>query len=177
MLDVVFANFADLKFVLADSGLVTPGTYHPPLSIDVFWPHVNNINLNCEFSYQIFASGNYTLLYSILSTYDCSSVYETSSVDAVVTSLNAAVRRAMEQANSLPGSPIHEGKKNYFLRRFKNKPSEYFYDRFSYYRKLVKNTIKSNRLTWLKSVDNNLKSRPQNFWKYVSNFNNTSGSI
>jgi hypothetical protein len=32
--------------------LVTPDTYHSPLSIDVFLPHVNN-NLNCENSYSI----------------------------------------------------------------------------------------------------------------------------
>jgi hypothetical protein len=38
MLDLVFANFTDLKSVPAHSGLVTPDTYHPPLSIDVFLP-------------------------------------------------------------------------------------------------------------------------------------------
>jgi hypothetical protein len=38
MLDLVFANFTDLKSVPAHSGLVTPDTYHPPLSIDVFCP-------------------------------------------------------------------------------------------------------------------------------------------
>jgi hypothetical protein len=93
-------HFTDLKSVPADSGLLTPDTYHPPLSIDVFLPHVNN-NLNCEFSYRNFAAGNYTLLYNIPSACDWSSVYETSSVDVAVTSLNAAVRGAMEQANSL----------------------------------------------------------------------------
>jgi hypothetical protein len=66
MLDLGFANFTDIKSVPTNSGLVTPDTYHPPLSIDVFSPHVNN-NLNCEFSYQNFAAGNYTLLYNILS--------------------------------------------------------------------------------------------------------------
>jgi hypothetical protein len=35
MLDLVFANFTDLKSVSVDSGLVTPDTYCPPLSIDV----------------------------------------------------------------------------------------------------------------------------------------------
>jgi hypothetical protein len=61
-------------------------------------------------------------------------------------------------------------KKNYFHRRFKKWPSDYFYDRFAYYRKLVKNTIKSDRLRWLKSIYNNLKSQPQHFWKYISHF-------
>jgi hypothetical protein len=27
--------------------------------------------------------------------------------------------------------------------------------------------MKSNRLRWLKSNDNNLKSQPQHFWKYI----------
>jgi hypothetical protein len=96
MLDLVFANCTDLKSVPADSGLVVPDTYHPPLNIDVFLPNVNN-NLNYEFSYRIFTAGNYSLLYNILSAYDWSSVYETS-VDVAVASLNAAVRGAMERA-------------------------------------------------------------------------------
>jgi hypothetical protein len=77
--------------------LVTPDKYHPPLNTDVLLPNVNN-TLNYEFSYQIFAAGNYILLYNILSAYDWPSMCETSSVDVAVASLNAAVRGAMEQA-------------------------------------------------------------------------------
>jgi hypothetical protein len=96
MLDPVFANFTDLKSVPADSGFATPNIYHPPLSIDVFLPQVNT-NLNCEFSYQNFAAGTYTLLYNIVYGYHWSSVYEASSTDVEIASLNAAVRGAMEQ--------------------------------------------------------------------------------
>ncbi|PNF21153.1 hypothetical protein B7P43_G05118, partial [Cryptotermes secundus] len=164
MLDLVFANFTDLKSVPADSGLVATDIYHPPLNIDVLLPNVNS-NLKCEFSYQNFAAGNYALLYNILSTYDWSSVYETSSVDVAVASLSVAVRSAMEQA--IPCGYRYKSKyphwfsytlryyitkKNYFHCRFKKNPSDYFYDRFTYHRKLVKNTIKSDRLRWLKSV-------------------------
>jgi hypothetical protein len=92
MLDLVFANFT----VPSDSGLVTPDTYHPPLSTDVYLPHVNN-NLNYECSYLFFAAGNYALFYNSLFTCDSSSVYETSSVDTEVASLNTAVRGAIEQ--------------------------------------------------------------------------------
>jgi hypothetical protein len=97
MPDLVFGNFSDLKLVPVDSGLVTPDTYHPPFSIDVLLPHVDN-NLNSEIRYLIYATGNYTLLYNILSTHGWSSVYETTSVDTAVASLNAAVHGAMEQA-------------------------------------------------------------------------------
>jgi hypothetical protein len=96
-LDLVFANFSDLKLVPAHSVLFTPVTYNPPFIVDVLLPHVNN-NLNSEISYLIFSAGNYTLLYNILSTYDWSSVSETTAVDTAVASLNAAVRCAMEQA-------------------------------------------------------------------------------
>jgi hypothetical protein len=63
----------------------------------------------------------------------------------------------------------YTAKNYYFHHRFKKKPTDCLYDRFSFYRKLVKSTIKSDRLSWLKSQDN-LKSLPQHFWKYVSNF-------
>jgi hypothetical protein len=58
------------------------------------------------------------LLYNILSTYDWSSVSETTAVDTAVASLNAAVRCVMEQeiprdysckSNFPPGSPTPQG--------------------------------------------------------------------
>jgi hypothetical protein len=44
ILELLSANFTDLKSVPYDSGLVTPDihVYHPPLSIDVFLLHINN---------------------------------------------------------------------------------------------------------------------------------------
>jgi hypothetical protein len=41
MLDLIFADFTDLKSVPADSGVVAPDIYHPPMSIDVILPHDN----------------------------------------------------------------------------------------------------------------------------------------
>jgi hypothetical protein len=104
-------------------------------------------------------------------------VYETTSVDTAVASLNAAVRGAMEQAiprgysrkSKFPPWFYHAlrhyiAKKSDLHHRFKKRPSHYFYDRFALYRKLVKSTIKPDRLRWLKSIDNNLNSQPQHFW-------------
>jgi hypothetical protein len=39
-----------------------------------------------------------------------------------------------------------------------------------FYRKLVKATINCDRLSWLKSLDENLKLQPKQFWKYVTSF-------
>jgi hypothetical protein len=111
-------------------------------------------------------------------------VYDTTSVDAAVASLNAVVQDAMEQA--IPRGIIksksefphwYSGslryyikKKNYFYRRFKKEKTDSLYQNFSFYRKLVKATTKSDRLRWLTSIDENLKSQPKQFWKYVASF-------
>jgi hypothetical protein len=81
--------------------------------------------------------GDYTLHYNILSTYQWSCVYGTTSVNAAVASLNAVVQDAMEQEiphgiiNSQAKFPhqyssslrFYIRKKNYFYRHFKNKKS------------------------------------------------------
>jgi len=52
------------------------------------------------------------------------------------------------------------------------------YSAFSYFLKLVRDTIMSDRLRWLKSADDNLKIQPIEFWKYVSNLKRkTDGQI
>jgi hypothetical protein len=38
---------------------------------------------------------------------------------------------------------------------------------FYYYYKLVKITIKADRLHELRSIEDNLKTNPKDFWKYV----------
>jgi hypothetical protein len=59
-------------------------------------------------------------------------------------------------------------KKNYYHRCFKKNKSDIYYSKFSYYRKLVKNAVKSDRSRWLKSIDESLKNIPKKFWNYVS---------
>jgi hypothetical protein len=104
-------------------------------------------------------------------------------VDDAVTSLNADVLNAMDQA--VPRGFIRKSKfphcfssslryyiwkNDYYYRRFKKKNFNYFYNKFSFYRKLVEATIKSDRLRWLKSIDDNLKLQPKQFWKYVASY-------
>jgi hypothetical protein len=106
-------DFKHLKSLPANFGLVKPDSYHPPLIIDVSLPYVNKY-FNCEFSYQNFAAGNYSLLYSILLTYDWSRVHKASSVDAAVASMPLYEMPWTKQflvaisasPDFLPGSPI-----------------------------------------------------------------------
>jgi hypothetical protein len=211
-LDLVFANFTDLKSVPADSGLVKPDTHHPPLSTDVYLPHFIN-NLNREFSCRDFAVRNSALLYNIqvcmkllLLMYPSRGsmlLFEMpwgrQLLMAVIASPNSTpgfsntlryyiVNRSLKVAAQGPdfGPPlihtyIHTHyivKKNYFHRRFKKIWADYFHGKFVFYRKLTTNSIKSDRLRWLMSIYNNLKSQPHHFWKYVSNFRkHRSGSV
>jgi hypothetical protein len=110
-------------------------------------------------------------------------LYSETSVDAAVDRLNFAVTQAIDlavpsghiQKHKYPDwfsgkLKIYIKKKNYFYRRYKKYTSDCFYDKFSYYRKLVKATAKTDGFRWLQSVDKNLKSHPKQFWKYVSQF-------
>jgi hypothetical protein len=51
---------------------------------------------NVYISYKRFSAGDYAVFYNVLSTYDCSSRYNETSVDAAVDSLNVAVIQAKE---------------------------------------------------------------------------------
>jgi hypothetical protein len=65
---LVFANFNDIRITSADSGIVKTEAYHPPLIIDILLPTATTAR-NWEYSYFKFSSGDYTLLYNILSTH------------------------------------------------------------------------------------------------------------
>jgi hypothetical protein len=74
-----------------------PDNYHLHLIKNIHQPFATCMH-NYVYSYRKFSSGDYKLLYNILSTYACSCVYNTTSVDSAVTSLNAAVQDAMKHA-------------------------------------------------------------------------------
>jgi hypothetical protein len=56
------------------------------------------------------------------------------------------------------------------LRTYEKSKSDHRNRGFAYCGKLIKTTIKRDRSHWLKFVDENLKTKPNNFWKYVSQF-------
>jgi hypothetical protein len=182
LLDLIFSNVADFSVNYGVHSLVHPDVYHPPFVTELKLP-TRRSNMLSGISFRKYSSGDYLMLYDTLSTYDWSSVYNETSVDAAVDRLTVAVTHAI--AMSVPTGctnrckfPVwfsselksYIRKKNYFYRRCKKYKSNYFYDKFSSYRGLVKATIRSDKLQWLKSIDNNLKNNPVHFWKYVSSF-------
>jgi hypothetical protein len=89
--------------------------------------------------------------------------------------INLSVLNGRFSTNKYPawfssGLKTYIKNKNYIYRRYKKLKADCFYHKLSFYRKLVKTTIKSDRTRWLHSVDENLKSHPQQFWKYVSQY-------
>lgn len=182
LLDLVFSNFVDISLDHVQYGLVHPDPYHPPFIIDCSIPQRRNHH-NSNTVYRRFPAGDYTLLYNTLLSHDWSSLYSESSVDAAVDRLNDVIIKAINLAVPIGRVSKHKypawfssrlktyiNKKNYFHRRYKQFKTDCFYDKFSFYRKLVKSTLKSDRSRWLNSVDENLKSHPQQFWKYVSQY-------
>jgi hypothetical protein len=96
LLDLVFANFSDVAVSNSYIDLVEPDTFHPSIAIDLsifLPPYAQSLR-----SFHNYASGDYSLLYTLLSSYDWSRVYRESSVDSAVTQLSAAVSEAMDLA-------------------------------------------------------------------------------
>jgi hypothetical protein len=97
LLDLVFSNFADLSVDHPDNGLVQPDNFHPPFTIGCTKP-VRRSKQNCNIFCKRFSAGNYAVLYNSLSTYNWSSLYNETSVDAAVDRLNLAVIQAIDLA-------------------------------------------------------------------------------
>jgi hypothetical protein len=144
---------------------------------------VRRCKQNFNISYKSFSAGDYAVLYNVMSTYDWFSVYNETSADAAFDRLNIAVTRAIDLAvpsgyikkHTYPAwfsgkLKVNIKKKNYFYRRYKKFKADYFCGKFSFHRKLVKTTIKTDRFDWLRSVDENLKYHAKQFWNYVSQF-------
>jgi hypothetical protein len=139
----------------ADFGLIKPDAYHSPLIIRTYLQHFSN-NPTSTPPYRNYSAGDYVLLYSNLSACDWSDVYNSTSVDEAVACLSATVHGAMEK--SIPYSHARKSKfppwfskalryyiakKNYHHRRLQKKQRSYYYDKFVFYRKPVKHSIKS----------------------------------
>jgi hypothetical protein len=182
LLDLIFSNVTDFSINYDVHCLVHPDVYHPPFVTELKLP-TRTSNMLSSISFRKYYSGDYLTLYNTLSTYDWSSVYNETSVDAAVDRLTVPVTHAI--AMSVPTGYTNRCKfpvrfssefksyireKNYFYRRFKKYKSNYLYDKISSCRRLVKATIRSDKLQWLKSIDDNLKTNPVHFWKYVSLF-------
>jgi hypothetical protein len=123
---------------------------------------------------------DYAVLYNALSDYDWSSLYNETAVDTTVgrfkSCCNSSHRFSFfldtsKSINILLGSFVKSKayiKKIIFIHVTSSK--RLFYDKISFYHKLVKETTKNNRFRWLKSVEENPKSHSKQFWKYVSQF-------
>jgi hypothetical protein len=181
-LDLVFTNFDRVCTFFTDAGVVKPNAFHPPIVIEIPLDLHNSMSYHAH-SYHKYASGDYSLLFSFLFNYDWSCVYSNNTVDAAVDSFTDVILQDMDLAvpqgffrkSRFPQWFSHTlicyiQEKNCFYRRHKESKNEYYYNQFSHYGKLVKITIKSGRLNWYNSIDDDVKTQPSKFRRYVSSF-------
>lgn len=122
-------------------------------------------------------------LYKVLFIYDWSCMYSQTSPDSAAQHLSSAVIKALNL--SIPCTchdrskyqqwfsntlKYYISRKSHFYHRYKKNQSLDAYSAISCFHKLIKTTIKSERLCWLKSLDDSIKTQPSDFWKYVTNF-------
>jgi hypothetical protein len=116
-----------------------------------------------KFSYRNYAAGDYNLLYSLLCVCDWSCVCKNNNVDDTVDCFTSIILQATDLAilwNTVSKpkfshwlSPVlkyYIRKKNYFCGRYRKHKSDQYYSKFSYSKRLVKITNKSDRLNWYK---------------------------
>jgi hypothetical protein len=128
--------------------------------------------------------------FTIFILFESSCVYNQSSTGSAINQLNSAVSEALKLAIPYKFSrkskfpcwfssslKYFTCKKNLHLRRYKKTKSDTHYSYFTYFRKLVKLTIKSDGQQWFKYIDDSLKTHPQHLWKYVCNFKRKDNSF
>ena len=147
--------------------------------ICLFWRKII-IQIVAFFNYSL---GNYDKLYWILNNQDWSCLFNLTCVDTAVKVLNDIITTSISQCVpyfciNRPKFPSWFSKDLIFFikmkakyhRRYKRSKSKHHYELFSKYRKLVKTTIKLDRMKWYTNINDNLKSNPNQFWKYVRRF-------
>jgi hypothetical protein len=97
LLDLVFANFSCFNVTISNLDLVEPDVLHPSVVIDLSSTIVSSRSQPTRLS-RDYARADYFLLYSYLSSYDWSCVYNQSSTDSAVNQLNSVVTDALNLA-------------------------------------------------------------------------------
>ena len=180
-LDLVLSNYEQLEVNSTQIGLVKEDRYHPTLEItirEMEW--LKNEN-NAESFY--FPSGNYQTLYTQLLEYNWSDVLLNTTIDDAAESFNFAIHKAMRDNIPLKKSRLQRfpkwfSKRLIYLlkckrnahRKFKKTGENADYVLFSGLRRDVRRELDLCKKAYAQSVENDLSSKPTNFWKYINRF-------
>jgi hypothetical protein len=143
MLGLVLFNIGDLHINFRDTGMVKSDVCHPPLSIEMAFI-VKTCFETSEFSYFKYASGDFTLIYQILSSHDWSCVYSESAVVGAVASRNSAVPEAVDR--SIPQDSV---KGSNFPSWFSRTLRHYILKKGYHHRRLKKISLTITTVTFL----------------------------
>jgi hypothetical protein len=158
MLDLVFSNIADLHITFPGTGMVKPDVFHPPLSIVMpsFVKHVPKL-VNYRTSNTLVVIIHYYITFFLhMSGHVCIQnlllmLLLPASIPLFMKPLIALFPEALLNDLIFPiGCPHSRAlyfEKEFYYRRFKKNKTDLYYSKFSYYRKLVKITIQSDRST------------------------------
>jgi hypothetical protein len=168
--------------------VAAPDNYHPPLNLDF------KLTLDSQPTFLTtrhnYGQGDYLLFYNTLSNYYWSCVLNENSVDSAVYNFTDNVSETINETipfvKPTNSSFLHWfsksliyyiKKKIFFFKKYKKSKSDFYYSILSYYSKLVKINRTVDRLDWLKTIDNGLRTQPKHFWKYISKFKRNDQSV
>lgn len=187
-LDLFFTDYEEVKLSRSTTHLVSEDLYHPTLELIVY--RMSCLKRKQNASYLHFPSGDYLGLYNQLYCHDWTGVLLQSSLGEAVEALNSAILTAMK--DNIPmrksRSPKYPGwysagliellkQKRLAHRAYKRSGKEEDYFRFACRRRDVKFEIGRCRDNYNGTVESELISKPQNFWKYVNRFRKETNQI
>ena len=183
MLDLVFTNFLSINTAKSDFPLVSEDLYHPALIINcdlvtterhINFPTANNYRYN-------FKKADFKNLYEYICNVDWSHINNFVQVDEALNEFYRILYEALDKfvptyrccTSNFPPWFTFEIKSNlktkeYFRKKWIKTRQLTYYDEFKRLRTLIKNLVKTAYEEYIDKVENNIKSNPSEFWKYVN---------
>jgi hypothetical protein len=180
LLDLVFSSFDTPTVQLANTPIVSPGSYHPPLFIS--FPFPTPITAQVTHKYRDFKSADYKSMLRYRGSFDWESTFSLYSVDdsavvfndALLSSINQFVPIKVFSPSKFPKwtSTIFKNliitkKKAHAVYKRTKSISDYLV--FSEYRAKCKRQSKVDYSAHIRHTEEALSSSPSKFWKFVNN--------
>lgn len=183
MLDLCFTNCDEFELSIANDPLVPEDRHHEALVLacePCALPRVSYRPSKPRYN-----KGDYLPLYNTVNKHNWAYFYSLNNVDDKVTYITETIQTAM--SNCIPTSspkismfPIWFSKtsiyltkrKNHFHKLFKRTGNTNYQSNFIQFRKSAKRSIKIDKITYFKNLNDNISKNPKKFWEYVKSIRN-----
>ena len=191
LLDLIFTNCVDEKCVINTNDILVPlDNYHPALDLlcnSSF--DSNEIYSSSSFKFD-FKNANYASVVSELTNYDCSSFMLINDIEdlcaefyRLVYAANFRTVPVIKVRNSsnyqcpwmTPEIYAVKSMKNRVYRTWRMNRNNLDFNNYKHLKSLLKSSLATAYLNYIRDIQNGIKSSPSNFWSYIKTKNKSDG--